>query len=148
MVFSPGRMVVKLAGRDAGRKGVVVEVIDNNYVVIDGNVRRKKVNIKHLEALHEVVEVKDKASHSEISKIFVKLGLPVWDTKPKTAAPKPTKGVKPAEEPAPPKKGKKSVKKEEVKEAQQAAVVEESKVEAEAKVAEEKPTEIAQEPAE
>ncbi|MAF99163.1 MAG: 50S ribosomal protein L14e [Nanoarchaeota archaeon] len=149
MVFSPGRMVVKLAGRDAGRKGVVVEVLDTNYVMIDGNVRRKKVNVKHLEPLHEVIEVKDKASHSDVKKVFEKLGLAVWDKKSKSVTEKPKKGAKVVEEKEEKKEKKsKKVKKSEVKEAQEAANVEEATVDKEAKVAEEKPTELAEEPAE
>ena len=31
-----GRLCIKLAGRDAGKKAVVVENIDSNFVLIDG----------------------------------------------------------------------------------------------------------------
>jgi ribosomal protein L14E/L6E/L27E len=37
-----GRLVVKLAGRDAGLKGVIIEILANNYVLIDVQVRRRK----------------------------------------------------------------------------------------------------------
>ncbi len=47
-IFSVGRMCVKIAGRDAGRKCVVVEQLDDVFVLVDGNVRRKKVNVKQL----------------------------------------------------------------------------------------------------
>ena len=44
-IFEVGRICVKLAGRDAGSKCVIVEELDNHYVLVDGDVRRKKVNI-------------------------------------------------------------------------------------------------------
>ena len=43
-----GRIVIKTAGRDAGREAVIVDILDDNYVLIDGNVRRRKCNILHL----------------------------------------------------------------------------------------------------
>ena len=74
-IYEIGRICVKIAGRDAGRKCVVVENVDDKFVMIDGNVRRKKVNIKHLEPLAETVEIKDKASHEDVKAAFDKLGL-------------------------------------------------------------------------
>lgn len=35
-----GRVCIKIAGRDAGMKCVVVEQLDNNFVLIDGQTRR------------------------------------------------------------------------------------------------------------
>ena len=58
-IYEIGRVCVKIAGRDAGRKCVVVEAVDDKFVTVDGNVRRKKVNIKHLEPLADVLEIKD-----------------------------------------------------------------------------------------
>jgi large subunit ribosomal protein L14e len=57
-----GRIVVSRAGRDAGRKFVVVKVIDDLYVEIaDGDLRRvekpKKKKIKHLDITDVTVEV-------------------------------------------------------------------------------------------
>lgn len=108
MIFPVGRLCVKLTGRDAGRKGVVVEVIDQNYVVIDGATRRKKVNVKHLEPLSSIIELKDKASHGEVTKALEKLGLTVLDTKKKTVAAKPKKLRVKKEKPVKEKKGSKA----------------------------------------
>jgi|SRR3989344_4590019 len=80
-LFQVGRLCVKTAGRDAGRKCVVIESIDANFVVIDGNTRRKKVNIKHLEPLDKILEIKSKAASDEVKKAFAKLGLAVWERK-------------------------------------------------------------------
>ncbi len=90
-IYEVGRLAVKIAGRDAGKTCVVVEKVDNNFVLIDGSTRRKKVNVKHLEPLDKVVELKDKASHEEVKKVFEELKLPVWDKKSKKVAARPRK---------------------------------------------------------
>ena len=114
-LFKVGRLCIKLAGRDAGRKCIVVENVDSSFVVVDGDVRRRKVNIKHLEPLADVVEIKDKASHDEVKKAFDKLGLSIWDKKSKKTAERPRK-VRGRKKPVEDKKVKKSAKKEEPKE--------------------------------
>ena len=88
-IFEVGRMCMKIAGRDAGRNCVVVEQLDDRFVVIDGNTRRKKVNIRHLEPLDQVIELKDKASHEQVKTAFEKQGWSVWETKPKQAGIRP-----------------------------------------------------------
>ena len=112
-LFQVGRLAVKIAGRDAGRKCVIVELIDQNFAVIDGDVRRKKVNLRHLEPLTQTVDLKDKASHDEVKKAFEKLELPVWEKKSKTPAPRVKKTKKVKAKPATEKKVKKETKKEE-----------------------------------
>ncbi|MDD6285216.1 MULTISPECIES: 50S ribosomal protein L14e [Methanosphaera] len=55
-----GRVCVKIAGRETGKKCVIVDVIDENFVEIVGNeVKNKRCNIKHLEPVDETVEVSD-----------------------------------------------------------------------------------------
>jgi large subunit ribosomal protein L14e len=101
-LYNIGRICVKIAGRDAGKKCAIVEKIDNNFVLVDGSTRRKKVNIRHLEPLKTVLEIKKGASHEEIKTEFEKLGLKVWDKKSKEVKEKPkkehTKKVKPVKE--------------------------------------------------
>ena len=82
---------MKIAGRDAGRTCVVVEELGKGYVLVDGDVRRKKVNILHLEPLDKTIALKAKAAHAEVAKAFEKLGLSAWETKAKKAAPRPRK---------------------------------------------------------
>lgn len=88
-LLAPGRLVMKIAGRDAGRIGVIVEQLDAIYVLVDGGVRRKKVNSRHVEPLETVIELKKGASHEEVARIFQKQGLAVWETKAKMIAEKP-----------------------------------------------------------
>ncbi len=59
-----GSVALKLAGRDAGEICAVLNVLDSNYVLVEGNVRRRKCNIKHLEFVGKEVKV-DKNSLRE-----------------------------------------------------------------------------------
>jgi large subunit ribosomal protein L14e len=63
-----GKVCLKIAGRDAGKIAVIVDVLEEPFVLIDGEVRRKKCNIKHLEPLDRNVDVKKGASHNEVLK--------------------------------------------------------------------------------
>lgn len=82
-----GRICVKTAGRDAGRKCVVVDVLDKQ-VLIDGETRRRKCNSSHLEPLGESIEIAQGASHEEVSAAFKKLGIELPVKKPKKKAEK------------------------------------------------------------
>lgn len=84
-----GRICVKIAGRDAGKKCVILDILDDNYVLIDGETRRRKCNIMHLEPLSENVEVNKNAPHNDVAKAFEKLGLKARETKPKEKKEKP-----------------------------------------------------------
>ncbi|OPY22409.1 MAG: 50S ribosomal protein L14e [Methanobacterium sp. PtaU1.Bin097] len=54
-----GRICVKLAGREAGEKCVIIEVIDDKFVEVVGTaVKNRRCNVKHLEPLEETMEVK------------------------------------------------------------------------------------------
>ncbi len=78
-----GRLCVKIAGRDAGKECVILDLQDNKFALIDGATRRKKVNLAHLEPLDRVIEIEKNASHAKVAAAFEELGLPVWNTKPK-----------------------------------------------------------------
>jgi large subunit ribosomal protein L14e len=82
-----GRLCVKTAGRDAGLKCVIVDVIDDNFVLIDGETRRRKCNILHLEPLDKVLDIRKGASHEQVAKAFEAAGYGVFapKTKPKKA---------------------------------------------------------------
>ena len=96
--FDVGRLCMKIAGRDARKKCVIVEVLDNLYVMIDGETRRRKCNINHLEPLKETIDIKKGASHEDIVAAFKKLGTELVDKKPKTAAERPRRKRKTPEE--------------------------------------------------
>jgi len=90
-MYEIGRLCVKLAGRDSRKKCVIIEVLDNNYVMIDGQTRRRKCNINHLEPLDKVLKIKKKATHSEVKTALKKEKIEVIDTKPKKAKERPRK---------------------------------------------------------
>ena len=86
-----GRICVKIAGRDAGLRCVVVEILDNNYVLIDGETRRRKCNIVHLEPLDKSVDLKKGASHADVAKAVDGLGWTLFAPKTKKATVRPRK---------------------------------------------------------
>lgn len=89
-----GRLCVKIAGRDAKGKCIVVDIIDKNNVLVDGQVRRKKCSIKHLFPLKETIKIKKGASHADIVKEFKKLNIAIKESKAKKTAPRPRKQKK------------------------------------------------------
>jgi len=79
-VIDVGRVVVKVLGREAGRKAVVVDIVDENYVVVTGpkslsGVRRRRVNINHIEPTDKKIEIKKGASDEEVLKALEAAGL-------------------------------------------------------------------------
>ncbi|MEA2071366.1 MAG: 50S ribosomal protein L14e [Asgard group archaeon] len=66
-----GRIVVKTTGREAMKKAVIVDMIDKNYVLISGppslsGIKRRRVNIKHLEPTKKKLDIKRKATDEDI----------------------------------------------------------------------------------
>ena len=75
-----GRIAVKVAGREAARKCVIVDVIDKNFVLVTGpksltGVRRRKANIAHLAFNPNKIEIRKGASDEEVLKALEKAGL-------------------------------------------------------------------------
>jgi large subunit ribosomal protein L14e len=57
-----GRICVKTAGREAGRKCVITDIIDQNNVEITGpkelnGVKRRRASIKHIEPTTEKLDI-------------------------------------------------------------------------------------------
>lgn len=75
-VYDIGRLCVKTLGREAGYHCVIVDIIDKNYLLIDGlKVRRRRVNFNHIEPIAEILEIKKGASHEEIETAIKKANL-------------------------------------------------------------------------
>ncbi len=75
-----GRICVKIAGREAGRKCVIVDIIDENFVLVTGpkdisGVKRRRCNIKHLEPLDKKIDIPKGASDEEVKKALESAGL-------------------------------------------------------------------------
>ena len=85
-IMEIGLLCLKIAGRDANSKCVVLKNIDNTLVLIDGETRRKNCNVKHIEpfAPLQKLALKENASHAEVVKEFAKLGITLTEKKSKT----------------------------------------------------------------
>jgi large subunit ribosomal protein L14e len=70
-----GRVCVKIAGRDAGLKCVIVSILDDTFVMVDGETRARKCNLKHLEPTATVLELESGASHEKVLQAFKKAGI-------------------------------------------------------------------------
>ena len=98
MTTEIGRLCVKLAGRDASKKCVIVDIIDNNYVLVDGETRRRKCNILHLEPLTQIVKIDKNASHEEVFKALKEIGIEARESKPRQKTEKPKRKRKTPEQ--------------------------------------------------
>ncbi|MFX1296940.1 MAG: 50S ribosomal protein L14e [Promethearchaeota archaeon] len=75
-VYDIGRICIKTMGREAGHHCVIVDIIDKNYLLIDGlKVRRRRVNYNHIEPIAEIMEIKKGASHEQVEAAIKKAKL-------------------------------------------------------------------------
>jgi len=82
-----GRICVKIAGRESGRKCVVVDIIDDNFVLVTGpksltGVRRRRANIKHLEPTEAKISIPRGATDEEVLAALEGAGLKDWMAEP------------------------------------------------------------------
>ncbi|MFX1490759.1 MAG: 50S ribosomal protein L14e [Promethearchaeota archaeon] len=68
-----GRICIKTHGRESGKKCVVVERIDKNFVLITGppeitGVRRRRSNVDHITPTKKTIKIKASADDNEITK--------------------------------------------------------------------------------
>jgi len=94
MIFEIGTVCIKLAGRDAGKRCVIVDVLDSSFVIIDGQTRRRKCNVLHLEPTSQKLEISKGAEFAAVKSAFEKIGVEVTETKSKKVTDKPTKAHK------------------------------------------------------
>ena len=74
-----GRVCVKVAGRESGRKCVIVDVMDKSFVMVTGpkkltGVKRRRVNINHVAPLEDAIQVKRGASDEEVTQMLEAAG--------------------------------------------------------------------------
>ncbi|MCX8204602.1 MAG: 50S ribosomal protein L14e [Candidatus Nezhaarchaeota archaeon] len=75
-----GRVCVKTTGREAGLKCVIVDLLDENFVLITGpkevsGVKRRRVNIKHLMPLEVLINIPRGASDGEVERALEREGV-------------------------------------------------------------------------
>ncbi len=80
MALNVGRVCMKIAGREAGNYCVVVKKIDDNFILVTGpkaltGVKRRKVNIYHIEPLPYTLNIKEDSSDEEVLKAWEKSNL-------------------------------------------------------------------------
>lgn len=68
---------MKIAGRDAGRIGIVTEDLGKGFFMVDGDTRKKKVNVKHVEFLGKEVKVGKGSTSEDLRKEINNLGFKV-----------------------------------------------------------------------
>jgi len=78
-----GRVCVKTSGRAANSICVVVDKIDNTFVLIDGNLKRRKCNIMHLEPLSKKLEIQKGADTTKVLSALQKAGFEITQKRPK-----------------------------------------------------------------
>jgi large subunit ribosomal protein L14e len=74
-----GRVCVKVAGRESGRKCVIVDVMDKSFVLVTGpkkvtGVKRRRVNINHVAPTEETIQIKRGASDEEVTQMIEAAG--------------------------------------------------------------------------
>jgi large subunit ribosomal protein L14e len=74
-----GRICVKQAGRENGKKCVVIDLVDKSFVLVTGpkkitGIKRRRVNINHIMPLKDKIEVKRGASDDEVSQVLEAAG--------------------------------------------------------------------------
>lgn len=79
MILEKGRVCLKIAGREAGKYCIVVEPIDESFVMITGpktitRIKRRKCNITHLEATDKKFNLKT-GEDSEVETLWRNSGL-------------------------------------------------------------------------
>ena len=75
-----GRICLKIAGREAGRKCVIVDIIDDKFVLVTGpksltGIKRRRVNIKHIEPLEKKIDIEKGASDEKVLEAIKNAGL-------------------------------------------------------------------------
>lgn len=73
-----GRVCVKATGREAGKRCVIVDFTDKSFVLVTGpksvtGVKRRRVNVSHVEPLQDKVEIKRGATDEEVAEALKKL---------------------------------------------------------------------------
>ena len=74
-----GTVCMKIAGRDAGQYCVILKHLENSFVLIDGNTRRRRCNLNHLEPLGKILDIQEDASTGEVKQAMKNAGIPVLE---------------------------------------------------------------------
>jgi len=83
-----GRICMKQKGRETGKRCVIIDVMDKSFVLVTGpkkitGVKRRRVNIAHLQLLQEKIDISRSASDEEITAGLESTGKPGTKTRAK-----------------------------------------------------------------
>ena len=79
-----GTLCIKLAGRDAGKRCVILNTAQQGRVLIDGETRRRECNIHHLQSLNQIVSVNENAPHDDVIAAFKAVGIVIVERRART----------------------------------------------------------------
>lgn len=68
-----GRICIKLTGREAGKKCIIVDIVDRNFVLVTGpkqlnGVKRRRVNVSHIEPTERKLNIRRGETDEELIK--------------------------------------------------------------------------------
>jgi large subunit ribosomal protein L14e len=74
-----GRICIKQAGRENGKKCVIIDLIDKSFVLVTGpkkvtGIKRRRVNINHVMPLMDKIDLKKGASDDEVAQALEAAG--------------------------------------------------------------------------
>ncbi|MCW4039243.1 MAG: 50S ribosomal protein L14e [Candidatus Bathyarchaeota archaeon] len=75
-----GRVCLKTQGREKGRRCIIADIIDKNFLLITGppkisGVKRRRVNVKHIQPLEHVIDINRGMSDEEIEDMITQSDL-------------------------------------------------------------------------
>ena len=87
-----GRICIKQAGRENGKKCVIIDVMDKSFVLITGpqkstGVKRRRANVNHLKILPDKIDISRGASDEEVTTTLKAAGK-LEETTPNKKTPK------------------------------------------------------------
>jgi len=74
-----GRICIKVLGREAGKKCIIVDLVDKNFVLITGpkavsSIKRRRANVNHLEITQEKIDINRGATDEEVTEALKAAG--------------------------------------------------------------------------
>ena len=74
-----GRICIKNLGREAGKKCVIIDLVDKNFVLITGpksttGIKRRRANINHLQITQEKIDINRGATDEEVTEALKAAG--------------------------------------------------------------------------
>lgn len=79
-----GRLAVKTAGRESNKTVIIVDDLGKNFVLVDGNVKRRRCNLAHLEIKKDKLNIRKGAATEQVLKAMEEAKLEIVKRKPKS----------------------------------------------------------------